>query len=75
VAVASASGPESTRDRGQRPASLSLVPCGKRIVVASSRVDVRDHNPKTIYRAYGRLRQQSPFDQAIITVQLMVVEV
>ena len=52
-----------------------LVPYGKCIVVMSSLVNVPDHNPKTVYCAYGWLQQQYPFDQAIINLQLIVVEV
>jgi hypothetical protein len=51
------------------------VPCGKRIVVTSSHVNVSDHNPMHLYGTYERIRKKNPFSYTALTLQLVIVEV
>ena len=55
--------------------SSSLVPCGKRIVVTSSHVNVSAHNLSYLYGTYGRIRVIDPIFMPPTTLQLVIVEV
>jgi hypothetical protein len=51
------------------------VPCGERIIVTSSHVNVSDHNLKHMYGSYGRILESNPVIMRATTLQQVIVEV